>query len=107
MSILSHADIHAATDRLVAAIHPKKVILFGSYARGEATEFSDLDLMVVDPEMDLFHAMVKGRSAIGRVGIDVDVLAYDSATMQERADWCSSPIHWALQEGEVLYDANA
>lgn len=37
-------------ERLVAAANPSKVILFGSYARGDATEDSDLDLMVIERE---------------------------------------------------------
>ncbi len=33
--------------RLKKALDPEKVILFGSFARGEATEWSDIDLLVV------------------------------------------------------------
>jgi predicted nucleotidyltransferase len=43
--------IQQAVERLVAAANPSKVILFGSYARGDATENSDLDLMVIEQEV--------------------------------------------------------
>lgn len=33
--------------RLKKALNPEKVILFGSFARGEATKWSDIDLLVV------------------------------------------------------------
>ena len=39
-------------DRIVRKFHPEKIILFGSWARGEAREDSDLDLLVVLPEVD-------------------------------------------------------
>jgi predicted nucleotidyltransferase len=33
-------------------IHPSRAILFGSFARGDAGEWSDIDLVVVAPEFD-------------------------------------------------------
>jgi len=33
-------------------IHARSGILFGSFARGEATEWSDIDLVVIAPEFD-------------------------------------------------------
>ncbi len=35
------------SDRVKARFQPKQVILFGSYARGEADEYSDVDIIVV------------------------------------------------------------
>ena len=32
---------------IVDAIHPQKIVLFGSYARGDAKADSDLDLLIV------------------------------------------------------------
>jgi len=33
-------------------IHPKKAVLFGSYANGNPNEWSDIDLIVIAPEFD-------------------------------------------------------
>ena len=33
--------------RLKKALDPEKVILFGSFARGEATKWSDIDLLII------------------------------------------------------------
>jgi predicted nucleotidyltransferase len=104
--MLTDTEIHAAVARLAAALKPKKIILFGSYARGDATERSDLDLMVVGPSIaDEAEAMRRGRRAIGPTGTGVDVLVYDEDTFSARADWCSSPVHWAITEGKVLYES--
>ena len=35
-----------------AGIHAKQAILFGSHARGDCDEFSDIDLVVIAPEFD-------------------------------------------------------
>ena len=40
---------HTALRVAAAATRPATVIVFGSYARGDATESSDLDLVVIDP----------------------------------------------------------
>lgn len=35
-----------------AGIHARRAILFGSHARGEAHEWSDIDLIVIAPELE-------------------------------------------------------
>ena len=42
-----HEQIAQLTARIVAAERPEKIILFGSYASGTATEDSDVDLLVI------------------------------------------------------------
>jgi predicted nucleotidyltransferase len=39
--------IQDATDRIVAKHQPDKVILFGSYSRGEGKTNSDIDLFII------------------------------------------------------------
>ena len=47
--MLSQKTIQQAVKRIVQTAQPNKVILFGSYARGDSTPDSDLDLMVILP----------------------------------------------------------
>jgi len=42
------------SERLKKEYHAEKVILFGSYARGEAAEDSDVDILVVAPTNEKF-----------------------------------------------------
>lgn len=35
-----------------AGIHARRAVVFGSHARGEANEWSDIDLVVIAPELD-------------------------------------------------------
>lgn len=37
-------------ERVISAVHPLRIILFGSAARGEAGRHSDIDLLVIVPD---------------------------------------------------------
>jgi predicted nucleotidyltransferase len=52
--------LRTAVERLVAAARPKQIILFGSHARGDADDHSDIDLLVVEPVVDdRFEEMIR------------------------------------------------
>ena len=52
---IDRATIQAITRLIVERFNPEQIILFGSHARGEANEHSDLDLLVV-MHLDAGHA---------------------------------------------------
>ena len=104
--MIDEDTLRKIVDRVVAAAQPSRVILFGSYGRGDADADSDLDLMVVEPIIeDPYAEMVRLRSAVGSVGLGVDVLVYSEADLEQRKDWCTSPVYWAVREGRTLYAA--
>lgn len=104
--MLSDQDIAKAVGKLVAAAHePLQVILFGSYARGQATERSDLDLIVVERDTaNLSDEMIRLQDAIGNLDVDVDLLVYSQDEFEKRRNWSSTPVYWAVREGKVVYD---
>jgi predicted nucleotidyltransferase len=104
--MLDEKTLQQAVDRIVAAAKPSRVIVFGSYGRGDASEDSDLDLMVIAPEVEnKYEEMIRLNRVVGNVGTGVDLLVYSEAEIQERRDWCTSPIYWALREGRSLYES--
>jgi predicted nucleotidyltransferase len=57
--------IRNITQQIVQQFHPQKVILFGSYAYGQATKDSDVDLLVVmDTDESPLHVAAKIAAAI-------------------------------------------
>lgn len=98
------------TARRIAALatQPTKVILFGSYARGEADDASDLDLMIVERELpDKATEYLRLREAIGRTGVGVDLLLVSEQEFERRSQVPGTTAYWVKKEGKVLYDTSA
>jgi predicted nucleotidyltransferase len=91
---------------LNAAASPARVILFGSYARGEAREGSDLDFLVIESEVDDRAAeSVRLRRALQGFDAPVDVIVIDEALAQRRAKVRGTMVERALREGRVVAES--
>jgi uncharacterized protein len=100
-------DIELAAQKLAeTAGSPVRVILFGSHARNEAGSGSDLDFLVIEPNVPDRHAeMVRLRSALHDLRRPIDVLVYSDAQVEEWGDAPGTALHAALTEGRVLVEA--
>ncbi len=93
------------TSEDICSNYPKKIVLFGSYARNDADEDSDLDLLVIEKNMsNKGLEMVKIRNAIGDIGVGVDILVYTENDVNELSHLRGSTLYWALKEGKILYE---
>lgn len=106
----SPADIEKviaeATRRLVEAAHPVKVILFGSYARGDFDERSDLDFLVILPTVeDHFGEMDRLERVLLPLDVQVDVVVYSTDDVRERGHLRGTTLYHALTEGKIVHDA--
>lgn len=89
---------------LVEAACPQKIILFGSYARGEEKSDSDLDLVVILPSVDNhFSEMLRLRHALVDLRMPIDVLVYSEEDVRTRGTWPGTALHEALHAGRVVY----
>jgi len=94
-----------AIDRLVTGFHPLRIIMFGSYARGDACEDSDLDLLVVLPSMaNKREAAIAMRNALGGILADIEVIPTDPTEIERRGDLPGDVLRSALREGKVVYE---
>ena len=106
--LLESEVIQSAVDRIVAAARPSKIILFGSYARGDADAGSDIDLLVVESKVEnRGEEMVKLRLAVGWIGKGVDILVCSEEDYEKRGSVPGTVIYWALREGKVLHDSRS
>ena len=100
-------------DRMVRAIveaaDPEQVILFGSRARGDAREESDVDLVVVESEpfgktrSRRLEAVRLWRALSGFL-VPKDILVYSRDEVALWRDSLNHVLAQALREGKVLYE---
>lgn len=103
--MISEETIKKVVGRLVEAAKPQKIYLFGSYARGDAREQSDLDFLVVESVLKNHRKeMVRLHDAIRPMRIPADILAVSEAVFNEWADVPGTVIHKAKTEGRLCYE---
>lgn len=98
-----------SVQRIVAAYKPERVVLFGSYARGEQTADSDIDLLVV-------KRRPKERRLVDRIGRILELVPYGTPvepivlTPSEIAGRLRANdffLQEVLESGVVLYEKSA
>jgi predicted nucleotidyltransferase len=100
------AKMQAAIERLTAAAHPKQIILFGSQARGDADDRSDVDLLVIKTHVsDRYQELVELDQALAGIMMPVDILLVSEAEFEERASQPGTVERAAQQEGRIVYAA--
>ncbi len=92
------------TRRIRAVSDPERIVLFGSYARGDARADSDLDVLVVKDEVDSTQAeTARIYQALADIAVPVDVVVVRTAYVQRYGDLVGTVVRPALREGVVLY----
>ena len=98
-------DIEALGREIASRFQPRQVLLFGSHAKGTATEHSDVDLLVVLPsETRPVHKAAEIRLALRR-DIPIDILVKTPGTIQQRLAMGDCFIEEVVREGKKLYEA--
>ncbi len=98
--------IAALRDRIVQTVHPERVILFGSAARGELGPDSDIDIMVVMPNGT--HRSNTTRYLYKQLfgfGFPVDILVTTPSTLEQHKDNIGLIYRTVLAEGKEIYVA--
>ena len=72
MVSISEELIERMARRIVTEVDPEKVVLFGSWARGEASEQSDVDFLVIDQWKDSRYHVVGRALKEGKVLYESD-----------------------------------
>lgn len=82
----------------------KKIILFGSLARGDIGSASDIDLVVIKNTDMRFLDRLEFLYSELEPAVAVDILCYRPDEIEEMSHW-SSFIKRILEEGRVLYES--
>ena len=97
--------ISNVTGVLVQAAHPKRIILFGSQARGEAASDSDFDIMVVEEKpANRFAEIVRLNRLLRSFDIAIDLLVVSDENFQYWRDTPGNVYYEAATQGQILYE---
>ena len=96
--------IVALVANVVKAVHPLRVILFGSHARHEANQGSDVDLLVIMPEDCEPRRIARMLyRKIPREGVSLDILVTTPERLERQRDNLGLIYHTILEEGLEVY----
>lgn len=107
--LTEEAALDAVVARLVAALDPYAIWLFGSRARGDAKPGSDFDLLVVAKPDGCFGSndYRKVLRPVHDTWVGCDVIPCSKADFDEAASLHTSFVASVMREGKLLYGGGA
>lgn len=96
--------IKGLADRIAAEFHPQRIILYGSYAHGQPTPDSDVDLLVVMPYEG--HPARVAADILLRTdpSFPVDILVRSPQETRHRYRMGDTFMCEVLDRGKVVYE---
>ncbi len=97
-----------AVKTAVEVARPSRVFIFGSWARGEANDSSDLDLAIFvddDRKVEIGELRKKIRSGLEDVRMSIDLIIATEGYVKEFLSSINSVYYQIVNEGKLVYDA--
>jgi len=91
-------------NKIVKAVSPEKIIFFGSHARGEGTEESDIDLVVIwDTDLNPHKRNLFLSRLFPKRNFALDIFAFTKAESERLKDIAGTILYEAFHHGKVIY----
>lgn len=108
MRRMSKSRFREELERIMKGIHhyqPQKVILFGSFARGDYHALSDVDMLIIKETDQSFIERIGDVLALCDYSIPLEPLVYTPEEFERMCKEGNSLIEQVLQEGKVIYES--
>ena len=106
MGVIDIEEIQGEISTAAGKLHAREAWLFGSYARGEASEDSDVDILfVVDDRSSHMKLIRSARKAMRDWHVAKDILVYRYDEFQDWQKVVGSLCYRVKEEGVQLYEA--
>ena len=100
--------VQKVIQKIVEVSQPRKLILFGSYIRGDTNSNSDLDILVVasDKIDSPRKESVRIRRALKGIVMSMDILVVPESRLKELASTPGLIYREAIKNGKVVYESS-
>ena len=101
--------LEEAVRRIVAALQPERIYLYGSHAYGQPHQDSDVDLLVVITQSTLptCKYAVEAYRALRGLFLPAEIKVVTREEFEQRTQWFSSIERVVQEKGEALYESYA
>lgn len=108
MTTIDTTLLKQISDTIVSEVNPVRIVLFGSVARDQQHEGSDIDLLVIEEapfgkNRSRFRETGRINRALAGFGVAKDVLVYSIDEVERWKDSLNHVVAHALREGRNLY----
>lgn len=103
--VITEQVVQAMIDKIINMFSPDKIIVFGSWARKEFNEHSDVDFLVIMPYGGSKRdTQVAIRRALKGFGVPKDVIVATGQEIEQKKSLSGYIYGAALREGRVVYE---
>jgi len=104
---ITQDKIQAVIQKIVEVSSPRKIILFGSYIKGNIHLNSDLDVLVItgDEIVNPRSESVRIRSALKGIIMSMDILVVPESKFKELINVPGLIYKEAAKTGKIVYEA--
>jgi len=104
---VTHEKVEAAIRKIIEVSRPLKIILFGSYVRGETNINSDLDVLIImrDGIANPRKESVRIRRALSGISMPIDIIVVPETEWMQLKDKPGMIYREAWREGKTVYES--
>jgi predicted nucleotidyltransferase len=108
MTLFKQGLIEHITQTIVEHCNPRRIILFGSYARGDAGPDSDLDIFVeMETPLGYYDRAIAIDALFDMRDWPMDIIVYTPEEVKQWTGQVGTMLSYVEQEGRVLYERDA
>ena len=98
------ARIEKFKEEVISKLNPQRIILFGSFARGDINEGSDVDLIIIAKWKEEFLDRIKLLMDLNKFKIPLEPIGYTEEEFKKLIEEGNPFILQVLKEGKVIYE---
>jgi len=105
MELITEKKLIEIINKISSNYNPEKIILFGSYAKGNSGEASDIDLFIIKESiLPRYKRGLEVRRLLYGSMIPIDLLVYTPKEIELQKDKKYSFVYEVLNTGRVVYE---